>query len=75
MLEIIYTFEKHKYGDSAHYNPYAKQVVIFLPMMESPNELLDTIEHEVLHHCMFSEDLDDEDEHIIIAKMLWSKWL
>ena len=54
------------YGES-------ERIVIYLDKHENIEDLLSTITHEYLHHCVKSEDLDDDQEERMIFVMLWAE--
>jgi len=55
--------------------PYAKKIIIYLPHCVTPDYLLTTIEHEILHHVLFPMDLDVEEEHAIIDLRFWIEFM
>ena len=66
---VDYSFE-HPPDDNGctvgFHSPYTNNIVIYLPLINTPSELYDTIEHEALHECFFSLDLDGDSEHRMI---------
>jgi len=67
---VDYSFE-HKPHDGddvmAFHYPYINHIDIYLELIDTPATLFDTIEHEALHECFFSEDLDVDVEHRMIS--------
>lgn len=72
---VDYSFENppHDSGDiMAFHHPFRNHIIIYLNLIESPADLYDTIEHEALHECFFTEDLDAEVEHRMISAIQWT---
>lgn len=72
---VDYSFE-HSTHDSddimAFHHPYRNHIIIYLELIENLDDLYNTIEHEALHECFFSEDLDTDVEHKMISAIQWT---
>lgn len=63
------------YGeDHGTYYSETKRAVIYLASHESLDDIMKTITHEVLHHCIEHCDavIDEEQEHKLIYCIQWS---
>lgn len=72
---IDYSFEHKPYDNTdtmAFHHPFRNHIVIYLELIESMEDLYLTIEHEALHECFFSEDLDGDIEHKMISAIQWA---
>ena len=58
------------------YYEASKRALVFLGMHESLDDILKTIDHEVLHHCFAdngeNEDMDEDQEERLIYCMQWA---
>ena len=59
------------------YYEETKRCVIYVPMHETIEDLLKTIDHEVYHHCFNileeNEDMDEEQEEKLIFNLQWAE--
>ena len=71
-IELKFFDEEVELGE---YYEDTNTVRIFLHRHESLNQILDTIEHEVLHKCIgdTEEEIDIYQEHRLIFHSLWFK--
>ncbi|MGI0021457.1 MAG: hypothetical protein ACRD9Q_01220 [Nitrososphaeraceae archaeon] len=74
--EVIYTFEKeNKWDLKGLYKSNANTITVWLDELQTPHDLLDTLEHEAIHAALDSQDFIEEEEHVIIDKALWATWI
>tara|TARA_R100000406_G_scaffold23834_1_gene15218 strand:- start:57 stop:287 length:231 start_codon:yes stop_codon:yes gene_type:complete len=65
------------YGDAnGEYYPSTERIVIYLNNHETYEDILSTITHEYLHHCITStgEIIDDQQEERIIFIISWADY-
>ena len=59
------------------YYEETKRCIIYVPMHETIEDLLKTIDHEVYHHCFNileeTEDMDEEQEERLIFNLQWAE--
>jgi len=52
--------------------------LIFLPMHETMEDVIKTINHEVFHHCFTvideSDNMDEQMEEDVIFNLQWAEW-
>tara|TARA_R110002051_G_scaffold135349_2_gene208279 strand:+ start:762 stop:986 length:225 start_codon:yes stop_codon:yes gene_type:complete len=58
--------------DHGVYYDNSERIIIYLDKHENMEDLLSTITHEYLHHCVKDEDLDIDQEERLIFSMLWA---
>lgn len=53
----------------------SQRVVVFLNKHESLSDLMKTIDHELLHHCIWicEEEMDDDQEERTIYQLQWAE--
>jgi uncharacterized protein YjaZ len=70
-LETEFTIHGEDHGT---YYSETKRAVIYLSSHESLDDVLKTITHEVLHHCIEHCDaiIDEEQEHKLIYCVQWA---
>jgi uncharacterized protein YjaZ len=59
--------------DHGLYYHTSKRIIVYLNKHENLTDLLSTITHECIHHCIVDENLDDDQEERIIHCMLWAE--
>ena len=59
------------------YYEETKRCIIYVPMHETIEDLLKTIDHEVYHHCFTvleeSDDMDEDQEERLIFNLQWAE--
>lgn len=70
---------KVKHGDNRGiYYAETSRALIFLPMHESIDDIIKTINHEVYHHCFEdngeTEKMDEEMEESLIYSFAWAEY-
>ena len=52
--------------------------LIYLPMHETMEDVIKTVNHEVYHHCFTildeEDDMDEEMEESLIFNLQWAEW-
>jgi len=57
------------------YYEETERAVVYLPMHESLDDILKTINHEVYHHCFGKIDeltIDEDQEELLIFQLAWA---
>ena len=67
-----------KHGDNRGiYYAETGRALIYLPMHESIDDIIKTINHEVYHHCFEeageADDMDEEQEENLIFRLSWAE--
>ena len=72
--QLITDFAIHGEDFGAYYSE-TNRAIIYLINHESFDEILKTINHEILHYIfdLFDLIIDEEQEHKLIFKMQWAK--
>ena len=72
--QLITDFAIHGEDFGAYYSE-TNRAIIYLINHESLDEILKTINHEILHYIfdLFDLVIDEEQEHKLIFKMQWAK--
>jgi len=72
--QLITDFAIHGEDFGAYYSE-TNRAIIYLINHESLDEILKTINHEILHYIfdLFDLIIDEEQEHKLIFKMQWAK--
>jgi hypothetical protein len=70
---------KVRYADNRGiYFAETSRAIIYLPMHESIDDIIKTINHEVYHHCFEKigegENMDEEQEEDLIFKFSWAEY-
>lgn len=60
--------------DHGVYYDDSERIIIYLDKHENMEDLLSTITHEYIHHCIKDENLDDDQEERLIYVMLWAEY-
>jgi uncharacterized protein YjaZ len=58
--------------DHGEYYTNSERINIFLNKHENVEDIISTIIHEYLHHCIKGEELDDDQEERLIFAMQWA---
>lgn len=56
------------------YYPESKRIVIYLDRHECLEDILSTIQHELIHAAVEDQNLDDDQEEKLIYAMAWAEY-
>ena len=57
------------------YFPENRRIVIYLDIHECFEDILSTIQHELIHVAIQSENLDEDQEEKLIYAMSWANYM
>ena len=63
------------HGERGIYYPESKRIVIYLDRHECFEDILSTIQHELIHVAIQSENLDEDQEEKLIYAMSWANYM
>ena len=71
-------FRLHRSDNRGMYYETTKRCLIYLPMHETMEDVIKTINHETFHHCFTvideSDNMDEEMEESVIFNLQWADW-
>ena len=63
------------HGERGIYYPESKRIIIYLDRHECFEDILSTIQHELIHVAIESEHLDEDQEEKLIYAMSWANYM
>ena len=71
-------FRLHRSDNRGIYYEETNRCLIFLPMHETMDDVIKTINHETFHHCFTvieeADNMDEEMEETVIFNLQWADW-
>ena len=62
------------HGERGIYYPESKRIVIYLDRHECFEDILSTIQHELIHAAIEDQNLDEDQEEKLIYAMSWANY-
>lgn len=63
------------HGERGIYYDDSKRIIIYLDRHECLQDIMSTIQHELIHAAIASEDLDEDQEELLIYAMAWADYI
>ena len=71
-------FRLHRSDNRGIYYEETNRCLIYLPMHETMEDVIKTINHEIFHHCFTqleeAESMDEEMEECLIFNLQWAEY-
>ncbi len=62
------------HGERGIYYPESKRIVIYLDRHECFEDILSTIQHELIHAAIEDQNLDEDQEEKLIYALSWANY-
>ena len=62
------------HGERGIYYPESKRIIIYLDRHECFEDILSTIQHELIHYAIEDEHLDEDQEEKLIYALSWANY-
>ena len=62
------------HGERGIYYPESKRIIIYLDRHECFEDILSTIQHELIHAAIEDQNLDEDQEEKLIYAMSWANY-
>ena len=72
---VTVSMEVLGHGERGIYYPESKRIVIYLDRHECLEDILSTIQHELIHVAIEDENLDEDQEEKLIYAMSWANYM
>jgi hypothetical protein len=71
---VTVSMEVLGHGERGIYYPESKRIVIYLDRHECLEDILSTIQHELIHAAIEDQNLDEDQEEKLIYAMSWANY-
>ena len=71
---VTVSMEVLGHGERGIYYPESKRIVIYLDRHECFEDILSTIQHELIHAAIEDQNLDEDQEEKLIYAMSWANY-
>ena len=71
---VTVSMEVLGHGERGIYYPESKRIVIYLDRHECFEDILSTIQHELIHAAIEDQNLDEDQEEKLIYALSWANY-
>ena len=71
---VTVSMEVLGHGERGIYYPESKRIVIYLDRHECLEDILSTIQHELIHAAIEDQNLDEDQEEKLIYALSWANY-
>ena len=71
---VTVSMEVLGHGERGIYYPESKRIIIYLDRHECFEDILSTIQHELIHAAIEDQNLDEDQEEKLIYALSWANY-